>query len=130
MRESARLTLVSTYVRDRYFEPLHLDDVAEIASLERMYFCRYFHRKVGVSFSAWLRMMRVAQAIRLLRNTAMNVADVAVAVGFADSGGLQRSCRRLTARLPREIRQDNFSRDTDLLPELKGLRQGRNPPTR
>ena len=112
MHESARLKRVSDYVQNRYAEPLHLDDVAAIAALERMYFCRFIHRKIGVSFGAWLRMIRVARAIHLLRTTSLTVTEIALAVGFGDAGGLQRSCKRLTDQSPREIRQDNFSRDT------------------
>jgi transcriptional regulator GlxA family with amidase domain len=111
MQQSARLQRVSNYVWSRYCEPLHFDDVAAVAAFERMYFCRFIHRKIGVSFSAWLRMIRVAQAIHLLRTTAMSVAEIALAVGFSDSGGLQRSCRRLINQSPREIREDNPSRD-------------------
>lgn len=111
MRQSGRLARVADYVQSRYSEPIHLDDVATIAALERMYFCRFIHRKIGVSFGTWLKMVRVARAIELLRTTTMSVAEIALAVGFGDSGGLQRSCKRLTRRLPRQIREDNFSRD-------------------
>jgi transcriptional regulator GlxA family with amidase domain len=112
MHQSARLKRVSDYVQCHYAEPLHLDDVAAIAALERMYFCRFIRRKIGVSFSNWLRMIRVARAIHLLRTTSMSVVEIALSVGFGDSGGLQRSCKRLTNQSPREIREDNFSRDT------------------
>jgi transcriptional regulator GlxA family with amidase domain len=111
MQQSARLERVSNYVQGRYSEPLHLDDVAGIAALERMYFCRFFRRKTGVSFGAWLRMIRVARAIHLLQTTTMTIADIALTVGFGDSGGLQRSCKRLTDQSPRAIREDNISRD-------------------
>jgi AraC family transcriptional regulator len=112
LHQSARLKRISAYVLSRYTEPLRLDQVASVAALERMYFCRFIRRHIGVSFSAWLRMIRVARAIHLLRTTTMSVAEIALAVGFSDSGGLQRSCKRLINLSPREIREDNPSRDT------------------
>jgi transcriptional regulator GlxA family with amidase domain len=112
VHQSARLERVSEFLQSRYFEQLRLGEVAAVAALERMYFCRFIRRKIGVSFSTWLRMIRVARAIQLLKTTTMSVAEIAVAVGFSDSGGLQRSCKRLINLSPREIREDNPSRDT------------------
>jgi transcriptional regulator GlxA family with amidase domain len=124
MRQSERLERLHHHVEEHYFEPLRLNDVATIVSLERVYCCKYIQRKIGQSFGAWLRMVRVERAIHLLRTTPRTITDIALSVGFADAGGLQRSCKRVTGHCPRTIRlalldeisrqtvEGNFSRDS------------------
>ena len=104
MHGSRRLERVFDYVQRHYFEPLQLDHVASVASLERVYFCKYIRRQIGIPFGSWLRMVRVERAVHLLRTTRMTVADIALSVGFGDAGGLQRSCKRVTGFSPRAIR--------------------------
>ncbi|HEX4831182.1 MAG TPA: AraC family transcriptional regulator [Trebonia sp.] len=71
---------------DRYSEPLSLDEIARSARLSRFYFTRLFRGVTGITPGRFLAAVRVYQAKRLLETTALSVADVSCAVGYASLG--------------------------------------------
>src|SRR6266550_4383327 len=77
-----RLQKVKNFAISRLSSRISLRDVAEVASYETTYFCALFHRRVGVSFSEWLTLVRVTKATELLRSRDYPIQEVAHAVGF------------------------------------------------
>jgi AraC family transcriptional regulator len=73
-------------IRERYFEPLTISDLASSAILSKYHFCRTFSRATGVSPGRFLSAVRIYQAKRLLVSTSMNVTDISFAVGFSSLG--------------------------------------------
>ena len=70
---------------------------------------RTFHRKVhelmGESYGQWVSKQRLERAMSLLRETDLNVEEIAEACGFASSGSLRRRFRESTGSSPREYRK-------------------------
>lgn len=75
-----------TFITERYSEPLSLSDVANSAILSRFHFCRIFRDATGVTPGRFLSAVRIYQAKRMLATTAMNVTEVAFAVGYNSLG--------------------------------------------
>jgi transcriptional regulator GlxA family with amidase domain len=82
-----------------------LGEAADAAALEYTSFSRHFHRSVGVTFSEWLTMRRVARAAELLRDTDLAVAVIAQRIGFARGSSLGKAFRRWFGESPREYRR-------------------------
>lgn len=64
-------------------ERLDLASVSDHVGLSRVYFCKLFHQMEGVSFSTYLKNMRIEKARQLLLTTNMKVYEVSNAVGFS-----------------------------------------------
>ncbi|MBE9075717.1 helix-turn-helix transcriptional regulator [Romeria aff. gracilis LEGE 07310] len=75
--------LARDYLHAHYASDVSLEELAAIAGLSRFHFCRVFHRKVGVSVSAYQTQLRIAQAKKLLLQ-GLPIATVATATGFYD----------------------------------------------
>jgi AraC family transcriptional regulator len=75
-----------TFITEKYSEPLSLSDVANSAILSRFHFCRIFRDATGVTPGRFLSAVRIYQAKRMLATTAMNVTEVAFAVGYNSLG--------------------------------------------
>lgn len=73
-------------IKDRYREPITLDDMAKTAILSPFYFLRVFRRATGVSPGRYLAAVRINEAKRLLLTTSLRVADVSCEVGYASVG--------------------------------------------
>ena len=54
-----RLTPVLQFVTAHLAKPISLEDAAKLAGLERKYFSVFFHSKVGLTFTEWIRILRV-----------------------------------------------------------------------
>ncbi len=62
-----RLKRLHQYVEQSYSEPIPLEKAAGIVALESSYFSSYFRAKVGITFTEWLRQVRVEKAMELMK---------------------------------------------------------------
>jgi AraC-like DNA-binding protein len=93
------------YVLGRLEQPISLADAASVAGLERKYFSAFFHRRVGIPFSRWVTLLRLARAIELIRSEDNSLGIVAAQAGFADRRTFERAFRRYLGVTPRELRR-------------------------
>jgi AraC-like DNA-binding protein len=101
-----RLARVRQYIEENYQDPnVGLAEVACVAALEKTYFCRFFHQKVGIPFTCWLARERVNYALRDLMSKEQSIADLAYAVGFADVRTFQRSFKKFAGTTPAACRK-------------------------
>jgi AraC-like DNA-binding protein len=104
--------------------PVSLSTLANILDLERTYCSKAFQEIAGESFSSWIRRIRIAHAVTLLRSGAHTVTYVAHAVGYADITTLERNFRKETGSCPRSFQGTGVPADT-LRQQL--LARGDNP---
>lgn len=95
-----RLGKVRRYLEEHMHDKLTLCDAARIASCESKYFSSYFHAKVNVRFTDWVRLVRVAEAARLLRTEDITVYQAARQAGFGNIRALERAFQRFCGVTP------------------------------
>ena len=61
------LKRVKEHVDKNYSQHLSLEKAAGIAAMEKTYFSTFFREKVGITFTDWLRRIRVAKAIDIMK---------------------------------------------------------------
>ena len=89
----------------------HLDgnltmvQLAHHCGLSTSYFTRAFKKTTGVTPHRWLMQKRVERAVRLLSESAMPLADVALACGFANQSHFTRVFATAIGCPPREWRR-------------------------
>ncbi len=98
-----RLKRLREHVEQSYSEPISLKQAAEIAALESSYFSSYFHAKVGITFTEWLRQVRISKAIELVKASDLSVTEIAYEVGFADLRTFERAFKQHTRMTPTEF---------------------------
>ncbi len=99
-----RLGRVRRYVAEHLSERITLRDAAQVACLEYNYFSSFFHKKVGITFGEWLRVVRVMRSTELLRAHDTTVSRAAYKVGFGTVRTFERSFRRVMGMTPAEFR--------------------------
>ena len=82
-----------------------LEKAAGIAALEKSYFSSYFRAKIGITFTDWLRQVRVRKATELLKAEDFSITEVAYEVGFADLRTFERAFKKHTRMTPREFKK-------------------------
>ncbi len=95
-----RLSAVADYVRAHLTDRISLGVASRVARLERKYFSTYFRSKVGISFSEWLRLLRVTRAKRLMEMGEASIPRVAFASGFRDVRTFERAFKRFVGVPP------------------------------
>ncbi len=100
-----RLRRIKKHVDQYYSDEISLEKAARIASTEKTYFSTFFREKVGITFTDWLRRLRVAKAIEIMETRNQPISDVAFEVGFGNSRTFERAFKRYTNLTAREFKQ-------------------------
>ena len=102
-KDNPRLRLAAELIRERCTEALKLEDICAAAGLSPSYLTRSFRRCYGMTPHAYLINSRVQFAQARLRRGGQ-IAEVALAAGFADQAHLQRTFKQLLAATPGQYR--------------------------
>jgi len=100
-----RLNRLREYVEQSYSEPISLGKAAGIAALESSYFSSYFRAKVGITFTKWLRQVRIRKAMKLMKASDFSITEVAYEVGFGDLRTFGRAFKKHTLMTPMEFKK-------------------------
>jgi transcriptional regulator GlxA family with amidase domain len=85
--------------------PLSRDAMARFAGMSPRHLDRLFARHRGTTFLADYHRLRLEQAEKLLRQSALSVSEIAVALGYSSTGHFGRAYRRLYGMTPGEARR-------------------------
>ncbi|MBL1087395.1 helix-turn-helix transcriptional regulator [Streptomyces actinomycinicus] len=94
-----------TTIRERFWEPLTLDELARSAMVSKYYFLRLFTRVTGVTPGRFLCAVRLQEAKRLLLSTSLTVADISVRVGYSSTGSFTRRFTEWVGLSPTQYRK-------------------------
>lgn len=103
-RGNKRMTDVYTYIKENYFKPISLDDIAKIARMSPFAFSRYFKKNCGAGFVEYLNRVRTNKACYLLRETEYQVHVIAMECGFASISNFNKQFRKTEGISPRAYR--------------------------
>jgi AraC family transcriptional regulator len=96
---------VTSYMRDHLADDIGLQELADLVNLSRFHFCRAFRIGTGFTPHEWLTRLRVDEARKLLREPALSVTSVALAVGYQSHSAFSAAFRRSVGVSPTEFRR-------------------------
>ena len=82
------------YLHEHYDQSISRQDLARYLGMSGDYLTYCFRNEVGMTPIAYLNRYRVNQAKLLLTENSKNITEIAIAVGFSDSGYFSRVFRR------------------------------------
>lgn len=94
------------FVRDHIEEPVRVEDLVEHTGVSRSNLQRRFHRALGYCPGEAIRRTRIDAVRRLLIETRLPLADIAVRCGFGHVSQLSRDFKRATGLSPTAFRAD------------------------
>jgi AraC-like DNA-binding protein len=92
--DPAALRSVMGYMHDHVAEHITLDELSRLAGASRFRFVRLFRASTGMTPMRYLESCRIELARKLLREGNRSMAEIAVAVGFADQSLFVKRFRR------------------------------------
>ena len=88
------------------FADITFDEAAEIMCFSKPYFSKYFRRMSGMTFSEYLNIVRVSEAVKMLSKGGMSAGETAVAAGFGTIRSFNRVFKQYTGYTPRALPDD------------------------
>lgn len=99
------LARVAEYIGQNLIDDLSVSDVARVVELEPDTFARRFKAATGLAPHAYVLEQRLQRAERLLADTRLGIAAIAVQVGFATQSHLTETFRRARGVTPHAYRR-------------------------
>jgi YesN/AraC family two-component response regulator len=97
--------LAMAYLHEHYAEPLSRDDLARHVGFSDDYLTYCFRKELGMTPITYLNRYRISQAKVLLKESDRSITEIALAVGFSDSGYFSRVFRREVDLTPEAYRR-------------------------
>jgi AraC-like DNA-binding protein/DNA-binding LytR/AlgR family response regulator len=93
------------YLHEHYADPISRQGLADHVGMNEDYLTYCFRQELGMTPVAYLNRYRVNQAKLLLKESDRSVTDIALSVGFSDSGYFSRVFRREAGMSPEAYRR-------------------------
>lgn len=105
--DSERINKIYQYVKDYYQQKIRLEDVADLVSMNKEYFSRYFSKTMKKSFFAYLNEFRISNASKLLIETDLQVRQICYDSGYESIPFFYKQFKKYKNCSPQEFR-DKF----------------------
>ncbi len=105
-REGNKLYRAVFYMEQHFTEAISLTELAKMSYLSERQFRRLFTQHYGISPTRHLQQLRINKARYLLRNTELNINEIAQSTGFVDSNYFTRLFKSETGIPPKQYRSD------------------------
>ena len=101
-----RLNLVLNYISENYKRPISLDEIAGVAYLQTGYFCRFFKKKMGITFLEYQNEYRLSFIYKDLINTKAPVHVILERHGFTNYKLFRRMFQEHFGCTPTKVREN------------------------
>lgn len=84
-KDADRMQEVLAYLGTHFSEDITMQEIADRVYLSKGHLSREFQKQVGISFSDYLRKLRLNRAAYLLLHTEKTITDIALSCGFSNT---------------------------------------------
>ncbi|MCT4326197.1 AraC family transcriptional regulator [Elizabethkingia anophelis] len=102
--DDQRLNAIIDSFRNRLNENLSLDSIAQQSGLSVRSLTRLFQTKLHITFVQYLKMLRIIRAMELIKDTDLNMTEIAYEIGYSNISAFSNNFQQLTNMRPTEFK--------------------------
>lgn len=95
------------YIDEHFREDFPVTVLADAAGISQQYLCRVFRQTMNIRPNEYITRRRLQEAMRLLLENDVQLAEIAVSSGFSDAGYFGTVFKKYTGMTPLEYRKAN-----------------------
>lgn len=103
--EPASITTMKQFMNEHFHENITLDSIAGSAFLSASYASRLFKKELNTSIMDYLLQIRMNEARKLLKDTNLQIEEIALRTGYSDSSYFTKVFRKAEGKTPSQYRQ-------------------------
>lgn len=108
-QEGKRMSAILNYTFKHFGTPITLEEIADVASMNKNAFCRYFKQRTRKTYFQFLIEVRIENACReLSRNADRSISEIAENCGFQNISNFNRKFRELKQISPFNYRKEQL----------------------
>lgn len=104
-KTTQQMLKIINYISEHYYENITLASLSKIFFLSPSYISRSLKENLNISFSEYLRTVRIKEACQLLENTSLKLEEIAEKVGFSGSSDLCRTFKSIMHTTPAKYKE-------------------------
>lgn len=104
-KSTARIQTIANYVSAHYNENISLKTLSEKYFFHSSYISRAFKQQLNISFTDFIKNVRIREAALLLQNSDFSVVQIAEKTGFESSTSLCRAFKSVMGTTPLQYRK-------------------------
>ena len=89
-KKADRLSRITGYIEEHYFEPIRLSDLAESEGVTTAYLSHFLRDNLNITFQDYLNITRFEKALQLIGDPGLSLRDICMECGFSDSRYLNK----------------------------------------
>ncbi len=105
-REASAFSQILDFISENYRNNITTSFISKTFGYNEAYFCRVFKKNTGLSFSTYIRDLRLQKAKKLLKKTQYSISYIASEVGYPNSTYFTKCFRKCYGVPPVEYRQN------------------------
>lgn len=100
-----RLNIILNHIKNNYTESIDIDNLASMIGVSTYHFYHLFKNITGKTVSEYVNHVRIDKADFLLKNTGMNITEIALSTGFNDINYFSRLFKNYKKDSPSMVRK-------------------------
>jgi AraC-like DNA-binding protein len=104
-KDGSRMDIILRFLLENKNRTIRLEEAASVASMSKEAFCRFFKLRTRKTFTQYLNQLRVNEALKLLEETELGIAEIAFQVGFENLSYFNRAFRKIQGETPSYFRR-------------------------
>ncbi len=105
-QDNERIDIIFKLVRENFYRPITLEEVADTVSMTVPAFCRYYKNVTGKTFTQFVNEFRIVHSTKLLLETHSNITDVCLESGFNNFSHFSKLFKKITGKSPLKYRNE------------------------
>lgn len=102
--DEPRLQHITEHLRSRLNDSLTLENTAKDWGMSVRSLTRLFQTKLHITFIQYLKMLRIIRAMELIKDTDMNMTQIAYEVGYSNIAAFSNNFHQLTNMRPTQFK--------------------------
>jgi len=102
--DDQRLNTILDHLRNRLNEAISLETTANQFGISVRSLTRLFQARLHITFIQYLQMLRIIRAMELIKDTSLNMTEIAYEVGYSSIAAFSNNFQQLTNMRPTEFK--------------------------
>jgi two-component system response regulator YesN len=115
--DTSMIQAAQQFIDNNYMYDINLTMLAEKFNYNPSYFSELFKAKAGKTFIQYMTDVRMAHAVQLLKETTLNLWDIAELTGFSNASYFSSKFKRVYGMTPSDFRQKSPEKFDSQLPK-------------
>ena len=105
LKESHRVNVINSYIKDNYQNELSLEELSDKLSLSKEGFCRFFKKTFDKTYSSYVNEYRITIASKMLIESDLSISQIGYESGFNNLSFFHKQFNKYKQLSPKAYRQ-------------------------